>query len=229
MIVQLRRIKSAIHNARWHSVMQCVIFVLALSDVHAEIYKGIAPLNTLSDLKQRFPGADFEKLKPAWAQATDVLYSVTGAGLTGTIVVKFIDPRPWYQDLLDQSRGTPEERREQSGGTLNETPQQERLRALAQGADDGITVEWVRWIPDRPISLQRFIAKYGPPTKSDFTEDDFQPYREWSARGLIAFLDDAAKSVVRVDYVFTADEQRRAWKAKTGFIPPSLGRLRPSP
>jgi hypothetical protein len=34
----------------------------------AEIYKGIGPLDTLSEVKLKFPGADYKQLKPAWAQ-----------------------------------------------------------------------------------------------------------------------------------------------------------------
>src|ERR1039457_1652929 len=52
--------------------------LLAASIAHAETYGGIGAMDTLGDIRQRFPGATFERLNPAWAQAGDVLYSVTG-------------------------------------------------------------------------------------------------------------------------------------------------------
>lgn len=37
------------------------------SQSYAETYKGIGPFDTLSDIKQKFPGATYEKVHPAWA------------------------------------------------------------------------------------------------------------------------------------------------------------------
>jgi hypothetical protein len=81
-----------------------VISVVAV-DGHCEIYRGIGPLADLADLKGMFPGATFEKLTPAWAQDHDVLYQITGKGMSGTIVVKFYDGRPVWRKRADVTEG----------------------------------------------------------------------------------------------------------------------------
>jgi hypothetical protein len=39
----------------------------------AETYLDFGPLDTLDDVRARFPAATFTKKQPAWAQASDVL------------------------------------------------------------------------------------------------------------------------------------------------------------
>jgi hypothetical protein len=188
------------------------LFLLTASFAQAETYEGIGPWDTLGDLKQRFPGTNFERLRPAWAQAADVLYAVTGPGLSGKIVVKFLDGRTADpSQVRDQAKF----RGMSDNAAQMFAAEQTRLKDLPE--DAGLIVEWVRWVPDRPIPLQRFIAKYGLPTKSDFAKDNLQPFRDWTEQGLTAYLDDAEKSVVRVDYTFTDKEQCEAgvaWATK---------------
>jgi hypothetical protein len=173
----------------------------------AETYKGIGPLDTLGDIKLMFPNADFEKLEPAWAQPEDVLYRVTGRGMSGTIVVKFYDERPsWRLDAAVEEEG--------EFKTF--------LLEHANRPDESITVDWVRWIPDALIPLQRLIAKYGMPEERGFADEDLQPYRHWVKRGLTAYLSDDEKSVQRIDFHFTDTERCAAWRAKHDTIPPFM-------
>ena len=171
----------------------------------AESYKGIGPFDTLADVKRRLPGATYERLKPAWAQPDDALYSVSGVGLSGTIIIKFEDYRPVFRQKLEAEKD-PEIRK-----------QYERL--LKESDEEAFTVEWVRWVPDDPIPLQRFISKYGQPEKSGFSDDDLQPYRLWVSKGLAAYLSDGETFVLRVDYEFTPEEMGQAYEAKWGPIP----------
>jgi hypothetical protein len=173
----------------------------------AETYKGIGPLDTLGDLKSKFPGAVFEKLDPAWAGEKDVLYSITGSGMSGTIVVKFLDSRVSVRQALDEY---------QPGGKDRDVNFYERW---ANEENTGLSVVWVRWIPDAPIPLQRFLTKYGPPEKSDFSEERLQPYKWWVSKGLQAYLSDDGKFVVRVDFEFTGKEYEQAFKAKSSYVP----------
>jgi hypothetical protein len=194
------------------AVSWLAFFLLSAGFAWAETYGGIGAKDTLGDIRQRFPGATFERLNPAWAQAGDVLYSVTGAGLSGSIVVKFFDVRSEHEI---QTYAAARLRGLSNSGAEMLAAQQSRLKLLSD--DEALVVEWVRWVPDRPIPLQRFIAKYGPPTRSDFAKDNLQPYRDWTEQGLTAYLDDAEKSVVRVDYAFTDKEQCEAgvaWATK---------------
>jgi hypothetical protein len=183
-------------------------FLLAYGSVHSETYKDIGPLDTLGDLKAKFPKAQFKKLTPAWAQETDVMYQVSGEGMSGKIIVKFYDGRPNYREALQKNP---------------DNENSEFLKKLVtQNDDEAISVEWVRWIPDYLIPLTRFISKYGKPDRTGFADEDFQPYRLWEVKGLAAYLTDDEKNVVRVDFQFTRDESRKAYVRKYGFIPPWL-------
>jgi len=173
----------------------------------AAIYRDIGPLDTLGDTKKRFPSAKFEKLAPAWAQEDDIMYKITGFGLSGTIVVKFHDERPRWRKQAEET-------------TDQDT--KKMFAAFANDSDDSVQVQWVRWIPIDPIPLQRFLAKYGPPEGKGFADEDLQPFREWTSQGLSAYLTDDEKAVVRVDFNFTTDEECGAWKAKTGSVPAFL-------
>jgi hypothetical protein len=187
-----------------------IIFVISIMFpfiAHSEIYKNIESLDSLGDLKTKFPKANFKLLNPAWAKDSDVMYQITGEGMSGTIIVKLHDPRPYWKDYIAK---TPDENLE-------------TFKSLADQTDDeAITVEWVRWIPFSPIPLARFISKYGKPEKSGFADEDLQPFRHWENRGLIAYLTDDEKNVYRVDFEFTLDEMRKAYKSKYNMIPPWL-------
>jgi len=187
-----------------------IVFALLLyftESTLAETYRDIGPLDTYSDLVKKFPKAIFTKMNPAWAQSHDVMYQIKGQGMSGTIIVKFYDARPFWKEQLSQS---------------NIADNNDWMKEMAEAPDDSITVAWIRWIPDIPFPVSRLIKKYGKPEKEDFNEEDYQPYKEWSKKGLQAFLTDDGKNVLRIDFSFTAAERRQAHKNKFGFVPPWL-------
>src|ERR1700726_1405876 len=186
--------------------MQCLItglFLMSLSCIQAadaEIYQGIGPADTMADLKAKFPHATFTQLHPAWAQEQDVMYSIAGAGLSGLIIVKFVDHRPEY--------------RRRSLAVTDEATIKLLTSLMNLSDDDSFGVDWVRWIPAAPVPLQRLVAKYGPPEEKGFASDDLQPYRRWATKGLIAYLSDDEKTVMRIDYEFTQAEYCASWHVK---------------
>lgn len=185
-----------------------LVFLCIARVVSGEVYQGIGPLDTLADVKKRFPNAKYEHLQPAWAQEADVMYSVSGSGLSGTIIIKFHDPRPTYSRML---------------GEHPEAETAAMLTTLAGQAEaDALNVEWVRWVPSRPIPLSRFVLKYGKPQKAGFSDEDLQPYKSWTTRGLMAFISDNGQVVERVDYSFTREEMRQSYQVKYGFVPDFL-------
>lgn len=191
--------------------MRTLIFLCVLlssASAMAEIYRDIGPLDTLGDIKSKFPKATFERVNPAWAQKTDVMLKIRGEGMSGIIVVKFDDLRPTWKEMIEK----------------NPTAENaDFLRKIAEQSDDeAITVSWVRWVPNEPIPVQRFVSKYGPPEKSGFADEDYQPYRHWEKKGVSAYLSDNEKDVVRVDFSFTIDEYRSAYLKKYKFVPPWL-------
>lgn len=174
----------------------------------AEIYRGIGPLDTLADVKAKFPGAKYERFQPAWAQPGDALYEVSGPGLSGTIIIKFQDLRPFFKQAL-----------------ATQLSQEDRkiYEDLAGRSEEvSLSVEWVRWIPAEPIPLQRFVSKYGKPDASGYTDSELEPYREWTTRGIVAFLSSSELLVVRVDFAFTVAERRQTYQEKYGFVPDYL-------
>lgn len=175
----------------------------------AERYLEIRSTDTLADLKTRFPGANFVDRKPAWATAEERLFSVTGKGIAGEIIVKFRDPRPYFEE---QSRQDPED---------------EFYKELASKPEDvSLRVMWVRWVPTNPIPLARLVSKYGSPTESGYSDEDLSPFRRWK-RGLYATLSDDEKMVLMIDYYFTpqdecedrrADSSTDSWKTFPVYI-----------
>jgi hypothetical protein len=184
-----------------------IALVMALMPVvsSSETYQNIGPLDTLGDIKARFPQAQFKRSFPAWAQKADAMYQITGAGLSGTIVVMFDDSRPRWRQML-------EENPEAEGAAV--------LKKLADESDDAaLTVDWVRWVPDYPIPLQRFVSRYGPPEKNGYAEGNMRPFRDWISKGVTVYLTDDEKQVMRVDYSFTREEYRQAYRKRHGFVP----------
>jgi hypothetical protein len=185
-----------------------VALLLQSQPSRAEIYRGIGPLHTLANVKELLPGAKFERLQPAWAQAEDAMYSITGRGISGTIIVKFYDNRPYFR----------QEGQRETDATLKQFDE----KLAAQSDEEALRVEWVRWVPDEPIPLQRFISKYGKPDKQGFSDENMEPYMTWTTKGIMVVLSDNEKAVLKVDYEFTKDERRQAYKAKYGVVPDFL-------
>jgi len=190
------------------TLLTSLFLILITTNSYAELYRDIGPLDSLGDIKAKFPHASYEPVKAAWVTESDALYKITGQGLNGTIVVKFSDSRPIFRKmLLDNPDG-------QNNDVIKKFSEESDAEALSVG--------WVRWVPDTEIPLQRFILKYGNPEKSGFDDEDMSPYKSWEAKGLTAYLSDNGNHVVRVDFSFTKNEQRQAWKNKKGAIPPWL-------
>jgi len=188
---------------KWFSVLSsCLLACLVVAGSSAEIYRGIGSMSTLGDVKKLFPGATFNKIHPAWANEYDAMYSVTGKGIQGTIVIKFDDNRPSYKKMMEQA---------------TDNKMGEFWRGLAEDSEDNsLSVSWVRWVPDAPFLVDRLITKYGKPEISDFSSQDFKPFKEWKSRGISADLTDDGKKVVNIDFTFTEKERKDAWKAKFG-------------
>lgn len=199
------------HIATLGIVMCLALFSAA--PARTEIYRDIGPLDTLGEIRARFPSATIEQLHPAWATEDDLMYEITGQGLSGSIILKFNDPRAIARALITMHQARPE--------------RVAKLTAIADTlTEEDAVVSWVRWVPNEPIPLARYVAKYGKPVKSGFRDEDMEPYREWPSRGVEVFLTDDERFVSRVDFTFTLSEQRAAWQTRRGRIP---DHLKPTP
>jgi len=167
------------------------LLALGAEDARAEVYLGIHFFMTMAELREMFPNAKIEELKPAWLQPDEAHYVVSGRGISGEVVVHFgkINP-PW-------------------------APPEERL-----------FVQWVRWVPESPLPLKRFVSKYGPPDEAGY-DDNMKPYRAWTKIGVWVDLTNDEARVTAVEFYFTTEEQdagfkisEERWKEKYGVSPP---------
>lgn len=178
----------------------CFLVCVLVAGASAEIYRGIIPYSTLGDVKKLFPGATYNEMHPAWAQETDKMYIISGAGIQGQIIIKFNDFRSLYEKNAEEG-----------------TDAQEFWKKLANELEeDALVVSWVRWVPDVPFPVDRLITKYGKPEKSDFSPEDFKPFKLWTSRGINASLSDDGKKVVTIEFMFTQKEMNDAWNATFG-------------
>jgi hypothetical protein len=208
-----------------------VAFLLSAGELGiAEIYRDIRPYDTRAEVRKKFPGGDFKLLHPAWAQKSDLLYSISGSGLVGTIVVKFTDQveveKQYLRDELAKSNSACDKElaKTAQGGVPDDTqPCQRSLILLEQinepvnlppaDKEARIQIDWVRWAPDTPIPLDRLITLYGQPDNSGVDENTLEPFKEWK-RGILASITDDGKSVRLIDYNFTREEKKKEWLIK---------------
>lgn len=176
------------------------VLILILSTLaRAEIFMDIGPLDNLGDVKNKLPNARVEKFSPGWAKNTEALYQFSGDGIGGSLIVKFDDSRTDFKKLAEK------EPNPESADTY---------RALAQLPDEqALAVGWVRWVPARPIPIQRLVSRYGKPDNKGFSDDNYEPYRGWN-RGVTAYLSDDEKLVYRIDFSFTKEEFKKAFAAR---------------
>ncbi len=175
------------------SLMLAALLATSMA-ARAEIYRGIQPGTTLSELRRAFPGAEFRRLRPAWAKEADVMYKITGNGLPGTTVVMLRDARPYYRLLIETAT---------IAAVLSLAREHVEL-----SDEDAWAVELVRWLPEAPFPVERLIAKYGKWDKKDYGDEDMAPYVQWVGRGLVVELSNDEMYVLRIDYEFTDAERK---------------------
>lgn len=176
-----------------------LLVCLVVSRSSAEVYMGIGPLSTLRNVKKIFPRATYKLENPARAKKEDVMYSLTGPGISGQIIIMFKDKRPHSEMLIEKAK---------------DNVFKDFFKRQAEISDEeALYVMNVRWIPDTPFPLERLIKKYGNPDRSDFRPEDYQPYKYWE-RGVQAFLSEDGKNVVMIEYSFTEKEYMEFFKRK---------------
>jgi len=182
----------------------CLLVCSIIAESSAEIYLGIPPFKALGDVKKMFPGAEFKKLNPAWAKEDDAMYSVTGEGIEGKIIIMFHDTRPLNRDYMNQE--------------TDDTMKRLFKEYSERSDDDSLLVTWVRWVPGEPFPVERLITKYGKPEKSDYSSVDFKPYYLWKTKGIYAHLSDDGEKVVMITYHPTEKELKEADEARVKIV-----------
>jgi hypothetical protein len=202
-------------------VLFLILMLLVSSSVRAEIFQGILPYSTLGEIKELFPKASFSKVNAAWVTEDQGFYKMEGSGFSGILFLAFTDYRPLFRGLVQfevtQLNNLEKlEKTEDNDAKINKSKAGiEEFQKVVNHADDvALTIIWYRWVPVSPIPLQRYISKYGKPEKSGFRDDNMQPYRKWSKRGVTLTLSDDETKVLTTEFVFTAEEMRTYCKMK---------------
>ena len=183
-------------------------WMLATMAARAEVLMGINYNATLGDIKRLYPNAAYEKLKPAWLTEEDAFIKISGAGLSGTLLVDFTDLRPSAKRLLAKDKD-------------NSTYK----KIAAQKDDDALTVEWVRLIYTVPVTLDTFKKRYGPPGKCEHDES-FAFECVWPNRALTTSMSADGKIVGAVTTDFTLTEKEMGFTLKGEEIPSWLSPAR---
>jgi hypothetical protein len=155
----------------------------------ADTYQGIGYRATLGEVKALFPKATLLRESSEGFEEWESLYSVTGNGVNGFIMIKFIDSRWLNKRVLAKN---PDDKIAQS------------LAAVTEG--DALHTMGVTWTPPSPIPVSRFIAKYGEPSKDKIIDKDMMPVLSWQSKGMFAKLTNDEKYVSIVQFNFGKDD-----------------------
>lgn len=173
---------------------------------NADKFKGIGCGYSFNDVKAMFPGATFESLDSAWIKPGEsALYGLTGGGINGSIIVKFVNLKKTYNDKAYEAK---------MSGNMEAAGFLEYLKNLP---DTYLyVVERVRWVPQTPVKLPSLVGSFGKNFQTR-TDDELQKRLFWPNRGIEAVLDEGKTKAKMLDYNFTAREQGEAlelWKQK---------------
>ncbi|WP_143450316.1 hypothetical protein [Janthinobacterium sp. BJB446] len=124
----------------------------------------------------------------------------------------FSDSRPTFKKLQTEA----EAEEATNASPANDNPRSKTWKFLAeQDTDNALAISWIRWVPDSPIPLQRYISKYGKPEKTGFGDSDMRPYASWPKKNIHANLSDDEKFVNNVEFGFTKQEKIAACHERT--------------
>ena len=187
--------------------LSVIITTLVFSNFSlAEIYKDFTPYISLKKIKENYPNAKFEEVKAAWVTKDEALIKLTGAGLAGTTYLALSNTdSEWQKDISD------------SEIKIAENPNDDNLELLAaidkarffinRPLDEKLLLNWLRWVPDSPLPLERLINRYGNPDAYGVDDESFQQYCDWTKRNVRAKLSDDKKNVFTIEYAFTSTKK----------------------
>ena len=182
-------------------IMLCLILSPAL--VHSGIYRGIEPLDSITDIKRKFQAAKIVESRPAWIDANETLCEISGTGIDGKIIICFYDYRSEYRML---SKTEPDNKKYSELANLKH--------------DEGVEIIWVKWVPSQSISASGLISRYGNPDRYEFVANKQQCL--WIKKNISANLDTDSNFCNSMNFRFTRTEQTNAWIYKHGFTPEHL-------
>jgi len=196
-----------------------LLLVTSAAGVAEELFD-IQAMDTLGDIKRKFPNATIKAVKAAWVRENQGFYSLEGSGQPGTLMLAFDDDRPDWRQANEKAIEANSAASEPTDANLKWV---EFTQSHATASDDqALTIRWVRWVPPAVIPLERYKSKYGPPDKCGFNDTDMSPYCLWNTRALSVALTDDQKNVLSAEAHFTMQELRSAALRRYGYVPDYL-------
>lgn len=173
--------------------------LLAISSVaQAEVFYGIEYMDTLADVKRKYPGAVFSRVRPAWLQQHQAYIEMTGSGISNKIVIIFEDIRPFLLSILND------------GG---DNPYENNLKTLLNQSDeDALKVAEVRLLYSPPIKIESFKKRYGQNTCRE--TEDFRKLCDFPGRAITALLTLDDRYVLMAISWFTDQERKQIFQKK---------------
>jgi hypothetical protein len=162
---------------------------------HAEIFQNINYMETLGQIKTKFPNAKYEKVYPAWLEKYNSLISIEGPGLGVVITIVFFDQRIIIRDEIDKQN-------------LSQNDITDRFKKVLKLEDDyALRVKNVRVIYTDLIPMSTFKKRYGAPAKCEHNEN-FEFKCIWPKKNMLASMTNDGNSVEYAESWFTEKEKK---------------------
>lgn len=188
--------------------MKRLVLLLAMfcSLAHSEVLFGVQHYATLGMVKKVYPNATYSKLKPAWLGPDEAFIRVSGSGMSGALMIAFIDNRPLWANRTreDALAFLSAVGREATEAAIDKYITDSRVSA-AKGDDEALYVNWVRWVPEGAIPLVKLESRYGKAACS--MNEAFDTVCNWPKRALQATMTEDGKAAKMIDTVFTEEER----------------------
>lgn len=183
-----------------------------VSICHGETYLKFEPGDTIGVAKQKYPNAQFVPVDVGWATKSDKFIRMSGQGIVGEVYLKFSASdefmRTQKSKYLEKLDTAPENER-----ALNQNMVDYYTKELEKPDDERMSIDWIRWVPEKKLPIERVVGRYGKATKCDYDESSFEPYCDWGERGITAALSDDKKWVAMIDFKITPKD----WEKKLGL------------
>ncbi len=191
------------------TVLLVLLTTLALPRfAQAESFLGLEPLQTLSSVRQRFPGAKLDAEHPPWLKENQYYCMLDADGADGLVALLFEhDDDKRKQKLADLQKNLPatvNHADNPQATSLNLLIRQQR-EALARPLEDRLALVRIRWIPEKPPRLAALQSKYGKPDAIEIKAGVPGPIYVWQ-RGVHAYLTPDRKLVKMIEFWFTEDD-----------------------
>ena len=182
--------------------------VMLPSFASAETFLGLEPLQSLSSVRQRFPGAKLDPEHPPWLKENQYFCMLDAEGADGLVALLFEhDDDKRKQKLADLQKSLPatvNHAENPQANSLNLLIRQQR-EALARPLDDRLALVRIRWIPEKPQRLAVLQSRYGKPDSVEIKAGTPGPIFVWQ-RGVHAYLTPDRKLVKMIEFWFTEDD-----------------------